>query len=89
MYGPKDKKERMNRKMVGRQIMIYTFTDPRAPARGDKRNLNKHTRITLLKNSNKSKNIEGSRRYTLSHKAILTFLPRYQLKLWQTWWHTL
>lgn len=50
----------------------FTFTDPRAPPRGDKRNLNKHTTITLLKNSSKGKNIEGSRGYTLSHKAILT-----------------
>lgn len=52
--------------------MIYTFTDPKAPPRGDKRNLNKHTTITLPKNSSKGKNIEGIRGYTLSHKAILT-----------------
>lgn len=58
--------------MVGKQIMIYTFTDPRAPPGGDKRNLNKHATITLLKNSSKGKNIEGSRGYTLSHKVVLT-----------------
>lgn len=90
MYGPKDKKERMNRKMVGKQIMIYTFTDPRAPLGRDKRNLNKHTTITLLKNSSKGKNIEGSRGYTLSHKVILTDISnKAPVELWRTWWHTL